>query len=142
MRRALGLGVTLAIAVLALAEVERVSAACFFITERCQVGGVELPTLADAGAAIIDAVMAVVGGIVDALLAIVNVIIDLLPDAPDLGLSIPAGWIVAYTWIDQIVPLHEALFWTGTLAAAAMAPVVFHLAIAIYHLIPKPFSGT
>lgn len=99
-------------------------------------------TPADIPGAIFGAFMGILGGIVDALLAVVNAVMGLLPEAGDLGLDVPSGWIIGYTWIDRIVPLHEGLFWMGVLAAASVAPIVFHLAIAVYHLIPKPMMGT
>lgn len=123
-------------------EVQSASAFCFFITDHCEIAGIELPTLADAGAVALGALMGILDAIVNALTGLISHIVDLLPDAGDLGLTIPSGWIIGYTWIDRIVPLHEALVWMGVLAAASVAPIAFHLAIAAYHLIPKPLSGT
>jgi len=74
--------------------------------------------------------------------AVVSTVIGLLPDAADLGITIPSGWINGYDWLDSFLPLHEALAFVAIFLALIAAVGAFRLAVLIYHLIPKPFSGT
>jgi len=48
---------------------------------------------------------------------IAHTMIDLLPNAADLNIDIPSGWIRGYTFFDTFLPLHEALAMVGLLLA-------------------------
>lgn len=118
-------------------------APCALGADRCpDYGTVDVSGILDIPAAIVGALFTAIGAVVDALAAVAARVVGLLPDAGDLGLSVPSGWIVMYSWADRILPLHEALALFGIITATAVAPIVYHVAITVYHLIPKPFSGT
>jgi len=88
------------------------------------------------------AVMAWLGRLVNVMGAVAAGVLSFLPDAEDLGLEIPGGWLVGYSWFNEFFPVAETLVWLGVLTAAMVIPVVWHLAVTVYHLIPKPWMGT
>jgi len=90
----------------------------------------------------VGAVMSWVGNVVNGLASVVAGILGYLPDATDLGLSIPSGWLVGYAWLNGFVPLGEMIAFIAILAAAQLGPIVWHSLVTVYHLIPKPFIGT
>lgn len=108
-------------------------------------GGV-IGGLLDLGAAAartaVGAVLTFVGGVIDTLARAAAAVLELLPDAGDLGLEVPAGFIQGWSIFDQFLPLHETFAMLAVLVVASLLPIGWHLGITIYHLIPKPFSGT
>lgn len=90
----------------------------------------------------IGAVMGWLGSVVQGLAIVADGVLQLLPDATDLGLSIPGGWLHGYAWLNGFVPLSELLAFCVILVGVQMAPVIWRLAIDAYHLIPKPWVGT
>lgn len=108
-------------------------------------GGIVDGLLGFAGDAVgtaVGALFSFLGQVVDALAALAAHVLSILPDATDLGLSVPAGWIIGYQFMDAILPLHEALWMFGFLVTLRSAITVWHLAVTGYHLIPKPAVGT
>jgi hypothetical protein len=90
----------------------------------------------------VGAVMTFVGSVVNALAALADHAISILPDATDLGLSVPSGWIYGYTFLNTFLPVSEALAMVGIFTAIVVGGILFRLAVTVYHLIPKPFVGT
>jgi hypothetical protein len=86
--------------------------------------------------------MAFLGTVIQGLAAIASQVVALLPPAEDLGLSIPDGFVQGFSLFNQFLPLTELFALMGVLAAAAIATVAWHLGLTVYHLIPKPLSGT
>lgn len=87
---------------------------------------------------IFDFIKSVVGGLMD----LVGSIISGLPNAGDLGLTVPSGWIQAYSWFDTFLPLHEALGLVAMFVGIYLAIFSVRVAVFVYHLIPKPLMGT
>jgi len=105
------------------------------------IGGL-LGMAGDAVGTAVQAVMSWLGSAVDAMAGVAAEVIELLPDATDLGLSIPDGWLVGYTWLNGFLPLSETLTWLGVLLTVAVAVTTWRVAVTLYHLIPKPWMGT
>jgi len=76
------------------------------------------------------------------LAAVAGVVVSMLPDAADLGLTIPGGWITGYTWLNSFLPLTEALALVSIFVGIMLALLAFRVAVIIYHLAPKPGMGT
>jgi len=87
-------------------------------------------------------VMSWIGNVVNGLAEAVAGVLAYLPDATDLGLSIPDGWLVGYAWLNGFVPLGEMIAFILILAAAQLGPIIWQSLVTVYHLIPKPFIGT
>jgi len=83
-----------------------------------------------------------VNEVAKAVAAVAGVVVSLLPDAADLGLSIPGGWITGYTWLNSFLPLSEALGVVTIFLGIMLALLAFRVAVIVYHLIPKPGIGT
>jgi hypothetical protein len=96
----------------------------------------------DIGIDIFGAFMNIVYGIINALLAVVNGIIDLLPAMPDLHLPDLSGWAYGYAFLNAHLPLGEAVSGAAMVLAAMSASFTWGAAVKVYHLIPKPMSGT
>lgn len=94
------------------------------------------------GLDIFGAFMGIIGGIVDALATVANHIVDLLPDMPDLNIPDLSGLVVGYNQVNTWLPLSEAIAGSVLVLAAVNAAFVFRVAVTVWHLIPKPFSGT
>lgn len=90
----------------------------------------------------VGAAMSWLGFAVDAMAQAAAEVMNLLPDAGDLGLTVPSGWLLGYGWLDGFLPLHETVAFLGVLVTAAMAVVAWRVAVVVYHLIPKPWMGT
>lgn len=90
----------------------------------------------------VGAVMGFVGSVVDGLAEVAASLVALLPEAGDLGLEIPAGFVLGWSIFNTFLPLTETFAMLGVLVLASIAPIVWHLGITVYHLIPKPFVGT
>lgn len=96
----------------------------------------------DAVGTAVGAVMSLVGSMVEGLATVADALVDQLPDAGDLGLSVPSGWIYGYSIVNTFLPLTEALAFAVVIGAAFVALGVWRLGVTVYHLIPKPFIGT
>lgn len=96
----------------------------------------------DVVGSLLGVVFTVIGAIVGVFAQMVANILDLLPDATDLALEIPSGWLYGYSWLNGFVPLSEMLAFAVILAGAQLVPVVWRSAVTLYHLIPKPMIGT
>jgi hypothetical protein len=83
-----------------------------------------------------------IGILAGGLFSIADAAIGLLPDATDLGLVIPGGWIYGYSIVNTFLPLTEALAFAGVFVSLIVGGIVFRTAVTIYHLIPKPGVGT
>lgn len=88
------------------------------------------------------AFMSFVGSAVNAVAGLADHVVALLPDATDLGLSIPSGWIYGYSILNTFLPLSEALTAVAIFTAIVVGGIAYRLAVTVYHLIPKPFMGT
>jgi hypothetical protein len=80
--------------------------------------------------------------IADAVAKIADVVVGQLPDASNLGLAIPSGWVKGYSLLDSFLPLHEALGFVAIILGIVVAGVTWRVAVVVYHLIPKPGTGT
>lgn len=89
-----------------------------------------------------EALWGVITGVMTPFFAVADWIVGLLPGATDLGLEIPAGFLIVYDYMDRIVPLHEALFFIGAFLLVNAAIFLYRLADKVWHTIPKPFMGT
>lgn len=89
-----------------------------------------------------EAIFSWLGSVVDALAGLAASVLDLLPDAEDLNLEIPSGWIIGYTWANTVLPLTEALGLMTAVIAINVGAVVYRAAVVAWHLIPKPGIGT
>jgi len=78
----------------------------------------------------------------DWVFSAVNALLDLLPNAADLGLEAPTGWIRGYNVLDTFLPLHEALAAIAVILGVYVVVFGWRLAVTVYHLIPKPGMGT
>lgn len=105
------------------------------------VGGI-LDIGGDIVATAVGAVMSWLGTAVEAMAAVAENVIDLLPDAADLGLEIPGGWIYGYSIVNTFLPISEALAFVAVFTVLVIGAVAFRLAVIVYHLIPKPLMGT
>jgi hypothetical protein len=83
-----------------------------------------------------------VGEAVKALAAVADGVVGLLPDATDLGLSIPSGWLHGYTLLNTFLPLSEALGLISVILVVVTAGLAARIAVVVWHLIPKPGVGT
>lgn len=92
--------------------------------------------------AVVGALFSFLGAVLDFFAGLVAELLELLPDAADLGLEIPSGWLIGFQTMDAILPLHEALFWFGFMVGLRAAITLWHLAVRLYHLLPKPLMGT
>lgn len=90
----------------------------------------------------VGAVMGYVGSVVEGLALIAARVVDLLPEATDLGLEIPGGWLLGYSMVNSFLPLSEALAFVVVLVGIQAVALLARLAVVTYHLIPKPFVGT
>jgi len=105
------------------------------------VGGL-LGLAGDAVATAIGAVMGWLGTAVEAVAQLAMRVVALLPDATDLGFSIPSGWLHGYAMLNTFLPLAEALAIVLVFTGVAVAGTLFRIAVVVYHLIPKPMMGT
>ena len=87
-------------------------------------------------------VWAPIKAVVDGLAAVADGVVSMLPNATDLHLSIPSGWLIGYSWVDSFLPVHEAITAAGMFVTIVTGLFVFRVAVLIYHLIPKPGIGT
>jgi hypothetical protein len=76
----------------------------------------------------------------DLLVGAVRPIFDglfaLLPDAGDLGLSIPAGFIRGYAWLNSWLPVAETVAALVTLGVVILAILAFRVALTIWKALP------
>jgi len=105
------------------------------------VGGL-LGLLGDAASTAVGAVMSWLGTAVEAVAQLAMRVVQLLPDATDLGFTIPTGWLHGYSMLNTFLPLSEALAIVLVFTAVAVAGTAFRIAVTVYHLIPKPLMGT
>lgn len=73
---------------------------------------------------------------------VVGGIIDALPDAQPIGAPNLAGLLVGFVWLNGFLPMDAGVTVSGLILVAMLAKFGFTSAVTIYHLIPKPFSGT
>jgi len=90
----------------------------------------------------VGAVMGWLGTAVEAVAQLALSVVEKLPDATDLGFSIPSGWIYGYSLLNTFLPVSEALAIVLIFTAIAVGGTIFRLAVTVYHLIPKPMMGT
>jgi hypothetical protein len=84
----------------------------------------------------------ILGGMVEGLAQLAGHIVDTLPDAEDLNIEVAEGWIVGYNMLNGFLPLGEALLYAGILLSAILLHFGWRIAVIVWHLIPKPLSGT
>jgi len=96
----------------------------------------------EVGATLFNAFFTAIQGLADAVFKVIGSMIDALPDAADLGIDIPDGFVVGYSFLNTFLPLSEALTIAGTALAGYVALFGWRLAVMVYHLIPKPLMGT
>lgn len=90
----------------------------------------------------VGAVMGYVGNVISGLATVAASVIALLPEAEDLGIVIPSGFVQGYAIFNSFLPLGEAFAMMASLVVISVIPIAWHLGVTIYHLIPKPFVGT
>jgi len=90
----------------------------------------------------VGAVMGYVGSVVEGLAMVAYRVVELLPDAADLNLTIPSGWLYGYDMLNTFLPISESLALVAIMVAVYAAAVLLRLGGFVYHLIPKPFIGT
>jgi hypothetical protein len=90
----------------------------------------------------IDPVVDFVKGAVEALAAVADAAIALLPDASDLDLDAQTGWLRGYSYFNTFLPIPEALGMVAVLITVRLAIFTWRLADRVWHMIPKPLSGT
>ncbi len=83
-----------------------------------------------------------VGEAIKVLASVADGVVAKLPDAGNLGLTVPAGLIYGYTIMDTFLPLHEALTLVVGIVALIVAGITLRVAVMVWHLIPKPGIGT
>lgn len=105
------------------------------------VGGL-LGLAGDAVGTAVQAVMSWLGTAVEAVAQLAMHVVDLLPDAADLGLTIPSGWLHGYALLNTFLPISEALTAITLFTTVVVGGIAFRLAVTVYHLIPKPWMGT
>jgi hypothetical protein len=71
-----------------------------------------------------------------------DAIVGQLPEAGDLGIDVPSGWIQGYGMLNTFLPISEALAFALIYVTAITAAFGARLAVLIWHLIPKPGVGT
>lgn len=90
----------------------------------------------------VDPVVDFVKGAVEALASVADAAIGLLPDAEDLNIDPVTGWIRGYAMFNTFLPITEALVMIAALIGIRLAIFAWRLADRVWHLIPKPLSGT
>jgi len=96
----------------------------------------------EAAGTALGAAMSFVGSVVDGLAEVAASIVALLPEAGDLGLSIPSGFVLGWSIFNTFLPLTETFAMVTVLVVASVVPIAWHLGVTVWHLIPKPFVGT
>jgi len=102
------------------------------------VGGIALLT----GNNPVDVVLGWLGTVIQGLAALADQVVALLPNAADLHITIPSGWIYGYNIINTFLPLSECLAFVAALVTVVIVGMTWSLAVTVYHLIPKPMAGT
>lgn len=90
----------------------------------------------------IDPVVDFAKAVVDGLAKVADAAIGLLPDAGDLNLDAQTGWLTSYAYFNTFLPVSETLGMVGVLIGIRLAVFAWRMADRIWHLIPKPLSGT
>lgn len=80
--------------------------------------------------------------IAEAFAPVADAVLDLLPDAEDLNLEIPSGFILGFSFLNTFLPLTEALAAIAGFVLIIVAGIGWRIAVTVYHLIPKPGVGT
>lgn len=80
--------------------------------------------------------------IVQAFLGLISNVIGLLPNAGSLSIPDLTGWVPFYSFADQLLPVHEGLQMGALVVGVRLAIFAVQGAAFVWHLIPKPFSGT
>jgi hypothetical protein len=120
--------------------------------ETCTVTGTAFDTVCgighafganDPAGAVAAAVLGWIGDMLAALVASAETwVLSLLPDAGDLGIPDLSGLVVGFAWLNGFLALDAGVSVAGILIGATLATFAFRLALTIWHVIPKPFSGT